>query len=70
MYKINLISKDWELINVINVNAIPREGDYVFIEADNVYYLVGMVVHNIVKGRFRNKAVISIVVSRVNQKKE
>lgn len=67
MYKINLISKEWVLISVINVNAIPREGDYIFLESENTYYMVERVIHNVLKGRFRNKTVISVAVSKTNK---
>lgn len=64
MFKINLVNRDWEFIEVLSVNAVPRIGEFIYNRKDKLYYQVDMVTHDIIKRwLLPNKVVISVIVS-------
>lgn len=70
MYKINLVNKDWEFIDVIKVHETPRVGDFIYNTEDGFYYSVEMITHNLVKRRWwfqKDKLVISVIIKQTNR---
>lgn len=68
MYKIEIVNKNWELVDTIKVNSVPSTDDLIYIREEDKYYTVNVIIHKVEpRWLLPNKVVITVVISETDK---
>lgn len=74
MYTVKLLNNDWEVVEIMDFEEIPRSGDYIYSREKKSYYIVSIVVHEMHKEKFLlwkiKRQLFSLIIKEFNSESE